>query len=93
MTPFQILMSPLGCYFCLLVFTQGRPTPYIYGAAQQGTTPQGLLQNLVEILWCLSDLEVLSHTPGEVLHGFDGAAPLQCLVTPVQPTKTAEKIV
>lgn len=70
----------------------GQPTTHIDRAAQQGTALQSLLQNFIEILWCLSDLEVLGHTPSEVFHGFDGAAPLQCLITPVKPTKMEEQI-
>jgi hypothetical protein len=76
----------------LLFLSVGQPATYIYGASQQGTTLQSLLQNLKEILWCLSDLEVLSHTPSEVFHGFNGTASLQCLITPVKPTKMQEQI-
>lgn len=84
-------MSLLGGHFHLLVFTWGRTATYINAATQQGTTFQGLLQDLIEVLGCLSDLEGLSHSPSEVFHGLDGAAPLQCLVTPVKPTKMEEQ--
>lgn len=49
--------------------------PYINGAAQKRTQPQGLLHDFEQVPWGFAKIICLSDAPSEVLKAFCGGAP------------------
>lgn len=87
---FCISLSPRSVFrqsfFCALYFTTFITT-HIYGASHERASLQRLPHDAVEIFRRLRQLEELSYSSCEILHGFQSVTPFQCLIRPVQPER------